>query len=292
MKSGFVALVGRPNVGKSTILNCILGNKISIVTPKSQTTRDNIQGIYNDEDSQIIFVDTPGIHKPHNDLGVALDKLAYQSIRNCDLAVFIVDASKDFNDGDQYLFDHLKFDCPVIIAFNKIDLTNIELITKLKEKYNGQFKSVDIIELSAIENFNIDCLIKLIKDRLVEGPQYYDVNVVTDKDFRWQIQEVIREKCLKFLSEEVPHGIAVICDDVKINSREINADCKIICEKESQKGIVIGKAGKMIRKIGSTAREDLENMTKKHVVLNIVVRVVENWRNSSKYLVDLGYKNK
>ena len=290
MKSGFVALVGRPNVGKSTILNCILGNKISIVTPKSQTTRDNIQGIYNDGDSQIIFVDTPGIHKPHNDLGIALDKLAYQSIRNCDLAVFIVDSSKDFNDGDQYLFDHLKFDCPLIIAFNKIDLTHIELITKLKEKYCSQFKNVDIIELSAIENFNIDGLIKMIKDKLVEGPQYYDVSVLTDKDFCWQVQEVIREKCLKFLSEEVPHGIAVICDDVKVNSREINANCRIICEKDSQKGIVIGKAGKMIKKIGSTAREDLEDITKKHVVLNIVVRVVEDWRNSSKYLVDLGYK--
>lgn len=290
MKSGFVALVGRPNVGKSTILNCILGNKISIVTPKSQTTRDNIQGIYNDEDSQIIFIDTPGIHKPHNDLGVALDKLAYQSIRNCDLAVFIIDSSKDFNDGDQFLFDHLKFDCPLIIAFNKIDLTNIELITKLKEKYAKQFEKCDIIELSAIKGFNIDCLIKLIKEKLPEGPQYYDVNVLTDKDFKWQIQEVIREKCLKFLSEEVPHGIAVICDDVKVNSREITANCRIICEKESQKGIVIGKSGKMIRRIGSTAREDLENMTKKHVILNVVVRVVENWRNSSKYLVGLGYK--
>ena len=290
MKSGFVALIGRPNVGKSTILNCILGNKISIVTPKSQTTRDNIQGIYNDSESQIIFIDTPGIHKPHNDLGIALDKLAYQSIRNCDLAVFIVDSSKDFNDGDQFLFDHLKFDCPLLIAFNKIDLTNIELISKLKEKYSKQFENCDVIELSAIEDFNIDTLIKTIKGKLPEGPQYYDVSMVTDKDFRWQIQEIIREKCLKFLSEEVPHGIAVICDDVKVNSKEIIIDCRIVCEKESQKGIVIGKAGKMIRKIGSTAREDLENMTKKHVVLNIVVRVVDNWRNSSKYLVNLGYK--
>ena len=131
MKSGFVALVGKPNVGKSTILNEILGDKISIVTNKSQTTRDNIQGIYNDDESQIIFIDTPGIHKPHNNLGIALDKMAYSSIRNCDLAVFVVDSSKDFNDGDQFLFDHLKFDCPVIIAFNKIDLTNIESIKSL-----------------------------------------------------------------------------------------------------------------------------------------------------------------
>lgn len=292
MKSGFVALIGRPNVGKSTILNAILQSKISIVTPKSQTTRDNIQGIYNDDESQIIFVDTPGIHKPHNDLGVALDKMAYSTIRNCDLAVFVVDASKDFNDGDQFLFDHLKFDCPLIIAFNKIDLTNIDLITKLKEKYAEQFKTATIIELSAIREFNIKDLVDLIKKQLPEGPQYYDVSVVTSKDFKWQVQEVVREKCLKFLSEEVPHGIAVICDDIKNTSREITIECRIICEKESQKGIIIGKGGKMIRKIGTTAREDLEKMTSKHVILNIVVRVVENWRNFSNYLVTLGYKEK
>jgi GTPase len=291
MKSGFVALIGKPNVGKSTILNGILGNKVSIVTAKSQTTRDNIQGIYNDQDSQIIFVDTPGIHKPQSDLGVVLDKRAYSSIRDCDLSVFVVDGSKEFNDGDQFLFDHLKFDCPVIIAFNKIDLTNIELITKLKKIYAEHFKNCDIIELSALENFNLDGLVKLIKTKLPEGPQYYDVDVLTDKDIKFHIQEAIREKCLKFLSEEVPHGIAVVCDAVKVNGREVVAECKIICEKESQKGIIIGREGRMIKKIGSTAREDLEKMTKKHVVLNIVVRVVKDWRNSSKYLVELGYND-
>ncbi|MFA6666929.1 MAG: GTPase Era [Bacilli bacterium] len=291
MKSGFVALIGKPNVGKSTILNGILGNKVSIVTAKSQTTRDNIQGIYNDQDSQIIFIDTPGIHKPQSDLGVVLDKRAYSSIRDCDLSVFVVDGSKEFNDGDQFLFDHLKFDCPVIIAFNKIDLTNIELITKLKKIYAEHFKNCDIIELSALENFNLDGLVKLIKTKLPEGPQYYDVDVLTDKDIKFHIQEAIREKCLKFLSEEVPHGIAVVCDAVKVNGREVVAECKIICEKESQKGIIIGREGRMIKKIGSTAREDLEKMTKKHVVLNIVVRVVKDWRNSSKYLVELGYND-
>lgn len=291
MKSGFVSLIGRPNVGKSTILNAIIGSKISIVTAKSQTTRDNIQGIYNDEDSQIIFVDTPGIHKPQSGLGETLDKKAYTSIRSCDLAVFIVDSSKDFNDGDQYLFEHLKFDIPLVIAFNKIDLTNIELINKLKEKYSKNFPNAKIIELSALEGFNIDGLIKLIKENLEEGPQYYDVNVITDKDLSFQIQEVIREKCLKFLSEEVPHGIAVVCESIKVNGREVEAICKIVCEKESQKGIIIGKGGRMIKKIGSTSREDLEKMTKKHVILDIVVRVVEDWRNSSKYLVDLGYKD-
>jgi len=290
MKSGFVSLVGRPNVGKSTILNAIIGDKISIVTSKSQTTRDNIQGIYNDNDSQIIFVDTPGIHKPQSDLGIAMDKKAYSSIRDCDVCVFVVDSSKPFDDGDQYLFDHMKIDAPIIICFNKIDLTNITLISSLKAKYKEHFENADIIEISAMEKFNLNDLVALIKSKLLEGPQYYDVNIVTDKDMKFRIQEIIREKCLKFLSKEVPHGVCVICDDIKVSGREIHADCRIICEKESQKGIIIGSSGRMIKKIGSTAREDLELMTKKHVILDIVVRVVENWRNSSKYLVSFGYK--
>jgi len=291
MKSGFVALVGRTNVGKSTILNDIVGSKISIVTPKSQTTRDNIKGIYNDEESQIIFIDTPGIHKPHNDLGTTLDKRAYSTIRDCDLAVFVVDGSKEFNDGDQYLFDHLKFDVPVIIAFNKIDETNVILMEGLKAKYKEKFETSDFIELSALENFNIDGLIKLIKTHLEEGPQYYDVDTLTDKDIEFRVQEVIREKCLKFLSDEVPHGVAVVCQKISIKSKEIEAVCKIICEKESQKGIIIGKGGAMIKKIGSKAREDLEHQFNKHVILDIVVRVVEDWRNSPKYLNSFGYKD-
>lgn len=291
MKSGFVALIGRPNVGKSTILNAIIGSKISIVTPKSQTTRDNIRGIYNDEDSQIIFVDTPGIHKPHSELGVTLDKRAYATIRDCDLAVFIVDASKKFDDGDAYLFDHLKFDCPVIIVFNKIDLTNILLITELKEKYRTKFKDSDFIEVSAIENFNLDDLIKNIKSKLDEGPQYYEVNSISDRDLKFNIQEIVREKCLFLLDEEVPHGVAIICDEIKGSGSNLNINCKIICEKESQKGIIIGSKGLMIKRIGIKARKDIEELTKKHVNLDIVVRVEKDWKNSIKYLSKLGYKD-
>ena len=291
MKSGFVALIGRTNVGKSTILNDIIGEKISIVTPKSQTTRDNIKGIYNDEESQIIFIDTPGIHKPHNDLGDVLDKRAYSTIRDCDLALFVVDASKEFNDGDEYLFEHLKFDVPVIVIFNKIDETNILLINSLKERYQNHFKDSDFIEISALEKFNIDGLLRLIKSKLEEGPQYYDVNTLTDKDLEFQIKEIVREKCLKFLSDEVPHGVAVVCNRLNIKSKEIEADCKIICEKESQKGIIIGKKGLMIKKIGTTSRLDLEEKLNKHIVLNLVVKVVEDWRNSPKYLNNFGFKD-
>ena len=164
MKSGFVCLVGRSNVGKSTILNRVIGKKVSIVSPKSQTTRNSIQGIYNDEDSQIIFIDTPGIHKPKSILGEQMDKISYSSIRDCDLAIFVVDASKEFSDGDQYLFDHLKFDCDVIVVFNKIDETNIELVNSLREKYNEQFHPLKIVQTCAFDGFGIPDLINAIKD--------------------------------------------------------------------------------------------------------------------------------
>lgn len=290
MKSGFVAIVGRPNVGKSSILNNIVGRKISIVSNKSQTTRDNIQGIYNDDESQIIFIDTPGIHKPHNDLGSYLDKKAYQTIRDCDLSILVVDASKEFGEGDQYLFDHLKFDTPLIIVLNKIDLTNIELITNLKDKYSSNYVNSTIIETSCNDNFNLDLLVKKIKEILPEGPKYFDVNYLTDKDFMFQVQEIVREKCLKLLKKEVPHGIAVICNNVENKSKDININCKIICEKESQKGIIIGQKGQMIKKIGTYTRQDLEKMTSKHVNIELFVTVEEDWRNSNKILQELGYK--
>lgn len=290
MKSGFVSLIGRPNVGKSTLINAIVGSKISIVTPKSQTTRDEIQGVYNDDDSQIVFIDTPGIHKPKNELGEVLDKKAYRTIRDCEVAVFIVDASKEFGDGDQYLFDHLKFDCELIIVFNKIDLTNINLINDLKNKYHTQFPEAELVEISALTNFNIDYLIEKIKSKLDEGPQYYDVDQITNKDFKFRVQEIIREKALMLLKEEVPHGIAVLCADVDTTKKELDIFAKIIVERESQKSIVIGKKGSMIKKIGTRSRQEIEKMSLKHIRLELTVQVVENWRNSSSFLVKVGYR--
>ena len=290
MKSGFVSVVGRPNVGKSTLLNSIVGKKISIVSPKSQTTRDEIQGIYNDDDAQIIFVDTPGIHKPQNELGEILDKRAYRTIRDCELALFVVDSSKQFGDGDQYLFDHLKFDCPLIIVFNKIDLTNINLITNLKDIYRKQFPDSKVIEVSALQEFNIDLLIKELKESLEEGPAYYDVNQITNKDLRFQVQEIVREKTLLLLKEEVPHGIAVLCDEIDTSKKNLDIYCKIIVERESQKSIVIGKGGKMVKKIGILARKEIEALILKHINLVLNVQVVENWRNSSSFLVKIGYR--
>lgn len=286
MKSGFVSLVGRSNVGKSTILNAIIGKKISIVTPKKQTTRNSIQGIYNDNDSQIIFIDTPGIHKPINELGVKMDKASYSSIRDCDVAVLVVDASRPFGEGDQFLFDHLKFDCKLVIAFNKIDLTNIELVSALKEKYKEHYHPLAIVELSAIEKFGIEDLIKIIKENLDEGPQYYDLETITNMDIKFRIQEIIREKMLLLLKEEVPHSVAVICSDIVNDVTPIEVYAKIIVERDSQKGIVIGAKGKMIKRIGTLARKDIELLIGRHINLQLMVQVVDNWRNSSRFLVD------
>ena len=286
MKSGFVSLVGRSNVGKSTILNAIIGKKISIVTPKKQTTRNSIQGIYNDNDSQIIFIDTPGIHKPINELGVKMDKTSYSSIRDCDVAVLVVDASRPFGEGDQFLFDHLKFDCKLVIAFNKIDLTNIELVSALKEKYKEHYHPLAIVELSAIEKFGIEDLIKIIKENLDEGPQYYDLETITNMDIKFRIQEIIREKMLLLLKEEVPHSVAVICSDIVNDVTPIEVYAKIIVERDSQKGIVIGAKGKMIKRIGTLARKDIEQLIGRHINLQLMVQVVDNWRNSSRFLVD------
>lgn len=291
MKSGFVCLVGRSNVGKSTILNRVIGKKISIVSPKSQTTRNSIQGIYNDEDSQIIFIDTPGIHKPKSVLGEQMDKISYSSIRDCDLAIFVVDASKEFNEGDQYLFDHLKFDCNVIVVLNKIDETNIELVKNLTERYEEQYHPLKIVQTCAFDGFGIDDLIKAIKDSLEEGPQYYDVTTTTNKDIGFRVQEIVREKMLLLLKEEVPHCATVICEQIDDEEYPMTIYAKIVVEKDSQKGIVIGKRGTMIKRIGTYARQDIEKMLGKHVSLQLQVQVVENWRNSSRFLVKNGFNS-
>ena len=290
IKSGFVTIIGKPNVGKSTLLNRIIGSKISIVTPKCQTTRNSIQGIYNDKDSQIIFIDTPGIHKPFNELGVALDKVSYSSIRDSDISLLLVDCSKDYNEEDSFLTDKIKFDNKLIVVFNKIDLTNIELITRIKNKYKEIYPSTDMIEICAKDGFNIPDLITLIKKYLPEGPRYYDETIVTDRDLSFRIQEIIREKILLLLKEEVPHGVLVLVEEIHKEEGRPSIYAKIIVEKESHKGIILGKKGSMIKKIGTYSRQDIEKMIGQHINLELVVNVVENWRNSSRFLVKAGYK--
>ena len=293
MKSGFVTILGRPNVGKSTLINTIIGKKISIISPKSQTTRDAIQGIYNDEDSQIIFVDTPGIHKPKTELEKEMDKIAYYNAKNNDLVLLMVDASKRFSDSDLFISKNVRFTTPVIIVFSKIDLTNVLLINELKEKYKEFFPNSEMIEISSLENFNIDFLISRIKSYLPEGPQYYDINTITNRDFTFMVQEIIREKALNNLSDEIPHGIAVTIE--RLNEREtrsgeivLDIDATIYCEKESHKGIIIGKGGSMLKLIGGQAREELESFFQIKVNLQCWVKVKEGWRNREGVIRNFG----
>ena len=291
MKSGFVAILGRPNVGKSTIINNIVNHHVSIVTDKSQTTRNNIIGIYNAEDVQIVFLDTPGIHKPKQQLGKEMNNMAYGAAHNVDAAIFVVDASKPFGPGDQFIVEHLDIHrMPLIIVFNKIDLARLNETEELKKTYREIFPKAIFIDTVAKERFNIDELIKTVVSILPEGPAYYPVEMITDKDEIFQIKEIIREKVLKILREEVPHSIAIYMDSIDWDAKPIQIMVSIIVEKESQKGIVIGAGGRRIKEIGSRARVDIERLLDKHVFLELQVKVVEDWRNEPQALRTYGYK--
>ena len=291
MKSGFVAILGRPNVGKSTLLNGIMNKKVSIVTDKAQTTRNNIKGIYHGEDVQIIFVDTPGIHKPRQKLGKEMNDMAYSAAHDVDVSILVIDASQKFGVGDQYLIDHLDIhNTPLIIVFNKIDLARINEINELKEKYQEVFPNAIQFEVVATEKFNLDELIKKIAELLPEGPEYYPVEVTSDKDEIFQIKEIIREKVLKELRQEVPHSIAIYMENIDWEASPILIQASIVVEKDSQKGIVIGEKGKRIRSIGLKARRDIEQLLSKHVYLELFVKVEEDWRDKDSSLKKYGYK--
>ena len=293
MKSGFVSILGRPNVGKSTILNGVINKKVSIVTDKSQTTRNVIRGIYHGENSQIIFIDTPGIHKPHAKLGEEMNVMAYSTAHDVDINVLVVDASKPYGEGDEYLISHLDIkNVPLVIVFNKIDNARITDIQSLKAKYNEILPEAVIVETVAKDRFNLDLLIKTLEDLLPEGPEYYPVDVITDKDEVFQIKEIIREKVLKILKDDVPHSIAIYINDIDYEAKPIHILASIIVEKDSQKGIVIGAGGKRIKLIGQKARDDIEKLLKKHVFLELVVKVQEDWRNNEDLLDRYGYKAK
>lgn len=292
MKSGFVSIIGRPNVGKSTILNAIINKKVSIVTDKSQTTRNNILGIYNRENLQIVFTDTPGIHKPKQRLNEEMNKMAFSAAHDVDAIVLVIDASLPFGEGDQFLIDHVDFhDAPLIIVFNKIDKAFLTKTMKLKEIYQERFPNAILIDAVATEKFNIDELINKLEEVLPEGPAYYSEEVFTDKDEIFQIKEIIREKALKILKDEVPHSIAIYMDNIDWESNPMHMHATIIVEKEGQKGIVIGSNGKRIKLIGEKARTDIERLLKKHVYLELFVRVEKDWRNEENLLKTYGYKH-
>lgn len=292
MKSGFVTLLGRPNAGKSTILNALIGRKIAIVTPKPQTTTDAIQGIYTDERGQIVFVDTPGIHKPHVQYGTLLNTKSYKAIRSGDLSILVIDASLDFGPGDEYITEHIKFNQQVIIVLNKIDLASPQNIEILKQKYSELYKDAPIIEVSAIKSFNLDELKNTIFSLLDEGPMYYDPETSSNYKIDFLIAEIIREKAIMLTRQEVPHSIAVIIEKIDEKETKIEAYASIVVEKESQKGILIGAGAKMIRRIRLQSQFELSKLLEKDVLLELLVKVEPNWRDNSKLLAKLGLERR
>ena len=290
MKSGFVSIVGRPNAGKSTIINALLERKLSIVTEKAQTTRNSIKGIYDDGEYQIIFIDTPGIHKASHSLGEFMNKEALDSAKDVDANILVVDASRRFDEGDRFINESLSKDIPLFIVINKIDLMRLPEVVEIKKKYQEMYPHAKILEASAIENYGIDELLKEVKSVIKEGPRYFDENQVTDRDSNFMISEVIREKLLKLLKDEVPHDLAVRVDEVKSKKEAVYIRATIIVDKESHKGIVIGKGGKRIKAIGMKARTDLEEYYNKRIFLELFVSVKEDWLNNPRILKELGYK--
>ena len=293
MKSGFISIIGKTNAGKSTLINLITKNKISICTPKPQTTRNSIQGIYNDEDSQIVFIDTPGFLSPHQKLDEYMNKQAFSSLNGIDGVILLVDAGVPFNkEKDSIIQNNLKtLDVPLFVVFNKIDLTNIYLVNNLKKEYLEMFPNAQIIEISAQKNVNVDLLLSKIKDILPEGFKFYPDDIKSDHPVSFLIGEIIREKILLFTRDEVPHSCAVKVEKMVKNNNSISINATIICERNSQKVIIIGKQGSMLKRIGIAARKDIEKLLNKKVNLETFVRVEERWRNSDNYLKEFGYKD-
>lgn len=293
MKSGFISIIGKTNAGKSTLINLITKNKISICTPKPQTTRNSIQGIYNDEDSQIVFIDTPGFLSPHQKLDEYMNKQAFSSLNGIDGVILLVDAGVPFNkEKDSVIQNNLKtLDVPLFVVFNKIDLTNIYLVNNLKKEYLEMFPNAQIIEISAQKNVNVDLLLSKIKDILPEGFKFYPDDIKSDHPVSFLIGEIIREKILLFTHDEVPHSCAVKVEKMVKNNNSIFINATIICERNSQKVIIIGKQGSMLKRIGIAARKDIEKLLNKKVNLETFVRVEERWRNSDNYLKEFGYKD-
>ena len=293
MKSGFVSLIGRPNVGKSTLLNAIIGKKIAITSDTAQTTRNMIQGIYNTDDLQIIFVDTPGIHKPQHKLGKVLNEQAYASITDVDVILFLVDVTKKIGTGDKFILEKLKENnIPVILVINKIDkITYEEILPKIAE-YKELFPFKEIVPVSSFKQKNIDELIKTISKYLKDDIKYYDDETITNVTTKFIISELIREKILYLTHEEVPHSVTCIINLIEEDKNNISISADIIVDRENLKKILIGKRGTMIKKIGTYARKDIEKLLNKKVYLDLRVKVVNNWRDKDNFLnQELGLKD-
>lgn len=292
MKSGYVTIVGRPNVGKSTLLNAIMERKIAITSNVSGTTRNIIEGIYTTDDVQIVFVDTPGIHKPQNKLGRILNQQAYYSIADVDLVLFVIDASEKFGTGDKFILDKLKENnSKVILILNKIDKLRFEELLPKLEEYSKLYDFEEIIPLSATKNKNIDDLIKTITKYLNDDIAYYDKDTVTNVSINFEVGELIREKILNLTKEEIPHSVTCIVNSIEEDKHNISIMADIIVDRENIKKIIIGKNGNMIKNIGIKAREDIEELLDKKVYLELFVKVVPNWKEKDRFLNQIGYED-
>ena len=294
-KSGFVALIGRPNVGKSTLMNKIIGQKIAITSNKPQTTRNKIQTVYTCDQGQIIFLDTPGIHKAKNKLGEYMVNVAEKTLKEVDVILWLVEPSTFSGAGEQHIAEQLKdINVPVILVINKIDTVKKEEILVFIDAYRKILDFAEIIPASALRDKNADEIVESIFKYLPQGPQYYDEDTVTDQPMRQIVAEIIREKALHALNEEIPHGIAVTIEKMKErkNGKITDIEATIICERDSHKGIIIGKQGSMLKKIGSNARYEIEQMLEMKVNLQLWVKVRKEWRDSDLLLKNYGYNEK
>jgi GTP-binding protein Era len=294
-KSGFVTIIGRPNVGKSTLMNQIIGQKIAIMSDKPQTTRNKIQTIITTDEGQIIFIDTPGIHKPKHKLGEFMNKTAVDTFRGVDVILWLVEPNMKIGKGDEYIIAQLeKIKTPVILIINKIDTIDNNDVLKVIDTYKDAYDFAEIVPVSALKGSNTEIIPSILFKYLEEGPQFFDADMITDQPERQLVAELIREKALHLLQQEIPHGIAVVIDRMKDrdNKNIVDIDATIICERDSHKGIIIGKQGSMLKQIGSKARVDVENLLGSKVNLQIWVKIKKNWRDSDFLLKNFGFNQK
>lgn len=289
-KSGFAALIGRPNVGKSTLMNCLIGQKIAITSKKPQTTRNRIQTVYTSDEGQIVFVDTPGIHKAKNKLGDYMVNVAEHSLREVDVILWLVEPTDYIGAGEQHIIEELKkVKTPVILVVNKIDTVKKEQLLEYIDIYRKQLAFAEIVPVSALKKDNTEVLIAQIMKYLPEGPAFYDEDTITDQPTRQIVAELIREKVLHSIDEEIPHGVAVTIESMKYSKKLVDIHATIICERDSHKGIIIGKSGQMLKKIGSLARPEIEDLLEQHVNLQLWVKVKKDWRDSDFLIKNFGY---
>ncbi|WP_026906221.1 GTPase Era [Paucisalibacillus globulus] len=291
-KSGFITIIGRPNVGKSTFMNQVIGQKIAIMSDKPQTTRNKIQGVLTQNDAQFIFIDTPGIHKPKHRLGDFMVKIAENTLNEVDVILFMINAEEGYGRGDQFIIDRLeRVKSPVFLVVNKIDKVHPDKLLPLIEMYNEKYDFEEIIPISALQGNNVNHLLDVLKSHLPEGPQFYPADQVTDHPERFIISELIREKVLHLTREEIPHSIAVVIENIeKRESDQIYIQAAIITERKSQKGILIGKQGSMLKNVGKDARKDIEALLGSKVYLELWVKVQKDWRNKQSQLLEYGFR--